>query len=354
MEEYTMKINFQFRNYKLILLCLLVIAVTSGCANKNETSSLNEKKEKVVIGYLTTPDPHSVAAQEKLFEKYMNAQIDWKAFDSGPAALTALASGDIQFMTEIGNPPTANAISKGVKVEVIWALGLYTTAEGLVVKADSAIHKLADLKGKKIALIKGSTSDLAFSTALKEKGIDPSGIDQINMSPPNIVAAWKTGNIDAAFIWDPSMTELIDSGGRVIITDKDQSAPIFNLAIVNSEWAASHKKLVEGYVRAEQAGYELLQSDPEKAYADMAKWNGITVESAKRQAKGFRFYSLKDQLTADGLGADGETGGSLVTKSLQLAAEASFRNKLITEVPKDLSKFVNNSYAKAVLDSNSK
>ncbi|RXZ79520.1 glycine/betaine ABC transporter substrate-binding protein [Paenibacillaceae bacterium] len=334
-----------------LLLSFSIMFVT-GCTNaKNENESPNSKaREKVVIGYLAMSDPQAAAAQLGFFEKHMDADVTFQRFDSGPASLAALASGSIQFMTELGNPPTANAISKGIPIEIIWLLEQYTTGVGLVVKDDSTIQSLSDLKGKKLAVVKGSTGDLVLSTALHAAQIDLSSIDIINMSPPNMVAAWKAGNIEAAITWDPAKSEMLNDGGRAILYAKDQEAPVVNLVVVNKDWAATHKSLVEGFIRAEVEGIEFFENSPEEAYDAIAKWNSITIDDVKQRLKGINYVSLNDQLTTLGLGAPEQPEQSVVFKSLDMAMQDGFRQGQIENIPDNLNDFINRDYVMSVLE----
>jgi NitT/TauT family transport system substrate-binding protein/taurine transport system substrate-binding protein len=342
------------------ILSMAVLAL-AGCVNKESAtaptsgtpaaaaSPASDSKEAISIGYLLTPDPQAAAAEMGYFKKNMTANTEFKSFDSGPAAFAALASGSIQFMTVIGNPPTVNAISKGIPIEVIWALDLYTTGEGLIVKKNSGIKSLKDLVGKKVGIVTGSTSDLAFSTALKEAGIDPKSVTFLDMSPPNMVAAWKSNNLDAAFTWDPAKTEMVADGGEVLVYDKDQSSPIWNLAVVNKDWAAKHKDLVKGFIKSEMEAVNLFREQPDQSIEAMAKWNNITKEDAAEQAKGFEFISIDEQLTPKGLGEPGKQEDSMVGKGLKAAAQNSLAKGLAKTMPDSFNPYINTTYIQEVL-----
>ncbi|BBI33352.1 taurine ABC transporter substrate-binding protein [Cohnella abietis] len=333
----------------LVALSMLLLLAGCGSDRKDTTDSQGKARKKVVIGYLAMSDPQAAAAQLGFFHKHMDADITFQRFDSGPASLAALAAGSIQFMTELGNPPTANAISKGIPIEVIWLLEQYTTGVGLVVKENSSIHSLADLKGKKLAVVKGSTGDLVLSTALQSAGINASSIDIINMSPPNMVSAWKSGNIEAAITWDPAKSEMLNDGGRVILYAKDQEAPVVNLVVVNKKWAASHKHLVEGFVKAEVEGIEFFEKSPDEAHAAIAQWNSIAVDDVKERLKGINYVSLKDQLTPIGMGDD-DAAQSIVQKALEMALQDGYKQGQIETIPDNIDAFINRSYVKSILD----
>ncbi len=304
----------------------------------------------VTIGYEDAPDPEMVAIADHYFSKYMHAHVTMKYYSSGPAALASLASGSLQFMTVLGNPPLATAIAKGVPLQVIWAQDLYTTGEGLVVKTSSHITKLSQLEGHRVALASGSTSSFELATAEKQAGIPAGKIRIDNMTPPAMVAAWKSGAIKAAWVWVPFFSDMLHAGGSALLYDKSQgpAAPVFNLAVVNSTWAKTHAALVQGFVQAEAAGVATYQKHPHQAYQAMAKVGAITAAQAQSQAKGLKFLTLQDQLTAGGLGAPGQTAHSLVTKSLTAAAIWLKASGRASTVPSNFAAFVNPSYAAAV------
>lgn len=305
----------------------------------------------VNIGYENNgADPEMVAIAENDFSKYMNAHVKLQFFASGPASLAALASGSLQFMTGIGNPPTVSAIGRDVPLQVIWAQERYTTDEGLVVKKSAGISSIRNMKGKTVAIVLGSTSPFEIDTELKNLGMSASAITLENMDPSEMVAAWQRGSIDAAYVWDPAFDKMLHMGGRALMYDQTvaRKAPIFNLAVVNRPWAKAHVKLTEEFIRAEQAGYAFYHSHPAKALADMAKEAGISTSLAKTELAGYRLYDVQDQLTVQGLGLGSSVATSLVTKSLTSAAAYLAANGTIPSMPKAIAKDVNPIYAEAV------
>ncbi|CAB1130181.1 Glycine/betaine ABC transporter substrate-binding protein [Candidatus Hydrogenisulfobacillus filiaventi] len=306
----------------------------------------------VTIGYENAPDPEAVAIARGYFQRDLRgAHVVLKYFASGPAALSALASGRLQFMTTLGNPPTVSAIADGVPLEVIWAMERYTTAEGLVVRNGSGITSLAGLEGRSVALVQGSTSPFELATALRLHHLNPGRVHLINMSPQDMVNAWRTGRIDAAYVWVPFFTAMQRDSGRVLLYDQDvaQAAPIFNLAVVNTGFARAHPGLVEDFIRAEAAGYRFYRAHPRQAYADMARVNGITPAEARNQARGLAFTSLAGQLSLRRLGTTATVGRSLVTRSLTAAAAWLAATGTIARRPPDLARYVNPAYVEAVL-----
>ncbi len=344
-------------------LFALVPSVLAACGSSSSVSSSSSSpassvpassaQTTVTIGYQNLgADPQAVVEAQNLFQKYIHAKVKLREFASGPDALPALASGAIQFMTGLGNPPVATAILHGLPVKVIWTQERYTSDEGLVVPKGSPIHSLKDLSGVSVAVVLGSTSTLALSAGLAAAGINQNSVHLVNMTPPAIQSAWSTGSLKAAYTWDPFFDYMVEHGGRVIMTDGQVSsiAPIFNLTVVNSRWAANHAALVRDFVRAEEAGVQAYQSAPTKAIADMAKVTGISTGLAQREMQGYEIYDLKAQVSSSGMGEGGSEKTSLVVKGLDLAAKQLIASGSAAGPVPNMTNFVDPSYAAAVLE----
>lgn len=344
------------RGVAALVVALGASALLAACGSGGGKTASAGFQGTVTIGYENAPDPESVAIAQKDFEKELKVPVRMEYFQSGPSALTALASGKLDFMTTLGNPPTAAAIARGVPLKVIWAMERYTSGEGLVVKKSSGIHSLKQLEGQRVALVKGSTSPFELQTALKLHHLSVNGVTEINMSPTEMVSAWKTNQIQAAYVWVPFDTEMEQDGGTLLMVDQNvyREAPIFNLAVVNANWAKAHPGLVKDFVRAEQDGVQLYQHNPRQAYQDMAKINGISVASARSQTRGFSFSSLSSQTTANWLGSGSGVAHSLVTKSLTSAAQWLKASGQISAVPSHMAQYVDPQYVEAVQRSSKK
>lgn len=337
-----------------IVITLLLAGLTA-CGSTPANSSSNGQagaKPNVVIGYMDNgAEPEVIAVVQDLFSKRMNANVQVKYFDSGPASLGALASGSLQIMTGIGNPPTVSAIARGVPLQVVWSQELFTTDEGLVVRKGSGINSLKDLKGKSIALVLGSTSQFALSAVLTKAGVDPSSVRMLNMSPPAMRTAWTNRSIDAVYVWDPVFDALSNDNGTVLATDQDvkQEAPVYSLSIANTTWAKSNPELVKQFILAQNDAVTFYQKHPDEALQLIAKRESISVDLAKTEMEGYKIYTLQDQLSADGLGQGSSVASSLVTKSLTSAAEYLYRSGALASVPAKLANNVNPSYVESAL-----
>jgi len=242
-------------------------------------------------------------------EKATGYKINWRMFGGGGDVVRAMASGDVQ-IGEAGSSPITAAASQGQDIKLFWILDDIADAEALVVRNGSGINGMKDLKGKKIAKPFVSTSHYQLMVGMKLAGVDPKGVNVMNLRPPEIAATLERGDIDAAFIWDPVLSK-IKGNGKAIATSGSigkQGYPTFEGLVVNAEWAAKNEAFMVALVKA------LAKAD-EEYRANAAKW---TVDSAqvKAVAKGtkadakdvpaamalYKFPTAAEQMSAAWLG----------------------------------------------------
>lgn len=231
--------------------------------------------DELTIGYQTAVEPSKLAQADGAYEKATGWTINWRKFDSGADVIAAVASGDVQ-IGYVGSSPLASAASRELPIETIYVVGLIGDAEALVVRNGSNITKPEDLVGKKIAVPFVSTTHYSLLAALKHWNIDPKGVQILNLRPPEIVAAWERGDIDAAYVWDPALGKAKESG-TVLVTSTDVAkwgAPTFDAWIARTDFSAAHADVVTKFVK--------VTADTYKTYAE--KGAGWTTDSPEVQA----------------------------------------------------------------------
>lgn len=129
-------------------------------------------------------------------------EVAWRRFVSGPPLLEALAAGALDFGTT-GETPPIFAQAAGAPIVYQAAESPAPRGEAVIVKADSPIHSLADLKGKKIGVTRGSNAHYLYVQALKKGGLTLQDVTTVYLAPPDGRAAFERGAIDAWSIWDP-------------------------------------------------------------------------------------------------------------------------------------------------------
>ncbi len=159
--------------------------------------------------------------------------VDLKALGDGPVIQQALAAGELD-VAYVGTPPVYQWFSRGLQSRILAKVNYGQAA--VIVDAKSPITSLDALKGKKLAGVKkGSGMDVLLrGYVLKEKaGLDPDkDLDIIDMPPGNMNAALERGVVDAAFSWEPFVSQSVLRGSSRILLDVNQALPQYPWYVV--------------------------------------------------------------------------------------------------------------------------
>lgn len=212
-------------------------------------------RDAVVIGFQTGVDPTKVAQAEGWYDKAIaratGRPVVWRKFDSGTELITALAAGDVDF-ANLGSSPLAVAATRQLPIRTVAIISRLGRSEALVARTAAGITRPADLIGRRIAVPFISTPHYSLLAALRHWGIDPGRVTVLNLSPPQIAAAWSRHDIDAAYVWEPALGGLKADGGQVL-TGSDQvaqwGAPTFDVWVTRRDFAKSQPAAVDAFVR---------------------------------------------------------------------------------------------------------
>lgn len=162
------------------------------------------------IGYQKSAVNLVILKQQGVLEKrFAQTKVSWIEFPAGPQLLEALSVGSLEFGLTGDSPPVfAQAAGKD-----LWYVGAEPSkpeSSAILVLADSPIRTLADLKGRKVALQKGSSSHYLLVRALDKANLKWTDIQPIYLAPADARAAFESKSVDAWVIWDPfyAATEL--------------------------------------------------------------------------------------------------------------------------------------------------
>jgi sulfonate transport system substrate-binding protein len=128
--------------------------------------------------------------------------LKWVEFPAGPQLLEGLNVGSIDF-GYVGEAPPIFAQAAGANFIYVGYQTPAPKAEAILVPKDSSIQKVSDLKGKKIALNKGSNVHYLLIKLLEKNGLKYSDVQPVFLAPADARAAFEKGSVDAWAIWDP-------------------------------------------------------------------------------------------------------------------------------------------------------
>jgi NitT/TauT family transport system substrate-binding protein len=237
-----------------LLAAILLIAVAGAHAQ--------QKPIVVRVGYFSnvTHAQALVGRAGGQFEKALGpgVQIEWKAFNAGPAAIEALFANAID-LTYVGpNPTVAGYIrSQGAAVRVI--AGAASGGASLVVRQGAGIQKVSDFHGKKIATPQqGNSQDIALRAWLRANGLkarEKGGDVQIlPITNADQFTLFLKGQLDAAWAPEPWAARLVhEAGGRIFLDERDlwpnRQFVITNL-VVHPKFLKEHPDVVKNFLRA--------------------------------------------------------------------------------------------------------
>ncbi|MES2402202.1 MAG: sulfonate ABC transporter substrate-binding protein [Pseudomonadota bacterium] len=188
-------------------------------------AQIGKAPEQLRIGYQKSAVNLVILKQQGALEKlFPNTKITWAEFPAGPQLLEALSVGSLEFGLT-GDSPPVFAQAAGKDLLYVGAEPPKPDSSAVLVLNDSPIKKLPDLKGKKIALQKGSSAHYLLVRAVEKAGLTWSDIQPVYLAPADARAAFERRSVDAWAIWDPfyAATELAIKP-RVLATGRDLSS----------------------------------------------------------------------------------------------------------------------------------
>ena len=132
----------------------------------------------------------------------LGVSIKWTEFAAGPVQLEALNVGSIDF-GDVGEAPPIFAQAAGAPLAYVAATVPRPASEAVLVPKGSAIRTVADLKGRKIALNKGSNVHYFIVKLFEKHGLSYADLNLVYLPPADARAAFEKGSVDAWVIWDP-------------------------------------------------------------------------------------------------------------------------------------------------------
>jgi len=272
-----------------------VVALLLWFVARPSESPAHEQKVVLRISHFRPSIPATVQKARGSLERALaplGATVQWHEFKVTTDSILALSSGAIDVSVG-GLEGSIAAIASGVPLRIIATgphqapkTGWYTA---ILVRDESAIRELADLKGKKIAVGRGGFSEAVLATAVeKGGGRYPNDVHPVYLASADAAGAFAQGAVDAILTLDPYIPSLQrDVRARVLTDNERLGYPTIWAAAVNAKFAEQHPQIVERLVEEFLAvGPWIAEHRPEAAASlatavgfDSALW-GTTLGRA--------------------------------------------------------------------------
>nr|WP_174555422.1 ABC transporter substrate-binding protein [Rhodococcus rhodnii] len=198
----------------------------AGCVSRGADAGPDEAPDAVPVAELTDVTLN-IGDQKGGTESLLRAAgelddtpyaVAFSTFTSGPPQVEAATAGQIDFAVT-GNTPPVFGAAANARIKVVTAYSNTATGDQVLVPADSPLTSVADLRGKKIAVGKGSSAHGHILLQLEANGLTPEDVELVFLQPADALTAFQGGQVDAWAIWDPyTAIAQTDSGARTLVT----------------------------------------------------------------------------------------------------------------------------------------
>ena len=202
---------------------------TPGAGSPSGTQNGEAKFQTVNVGAVTdiTALPLFAASQQGYFASN-GLDVKFRTFSSGSDMNKALAAGTVQFATasatSIPSSRSAGLLTTMIAGTVNDATqNEYDASLGIIGRAASGVkaNDPASLKGKKVAILAGSTTDFYFTSWLKQNGLTAADVKTVSISVPDMPVSLKQGNVDAVVSWEPYVSqEIREMGSEGVVVSR--------------------------------------------------------------------------------------------------------------------------------------
>jgi len=249
------------------------------------------KPELLRIGFQKSASLLALQKTQGTLEKRLaplGVQLKWVEFPAGPQLLEGLNVGavDIGF---VGEAPPIFAQAAGAKFVYIGNDPAAPEAEAVVVPKDSAIRTVADLKGRKVALNKGSNVHFLLVRALEKHGLKYSDIQPVFLPPADARAAFEKGSVDAWVIWDPFLAAVEKQSGARILVDGRGIVQNYAYYLAERSYAEKYPQVVAALFEDTQQQGQWLKANIKQAAAIIAPQQGLSTEVVELSLTRYQF-----------------------------------------------------------------
>jgi sulfonate transport system substrate-binding protein len=218
----------------------------------------------------------------------LGVAVKWVEFPAGPQLLEGLNVGavDVGF---VGEAPPIFAQAAGAKFVYIGNDPAAPEAEAIVVAKDSPLKSVADLKGRKVALNKGSNVHYLLVKALERHGLKYTDIQPVFLPPADARAAFERGAVDAWAIWDPFLAAVERQSGARILVDGRGLVNNFAYYLAERGYAEKYPQVIQALFDDTVAQGQWLKANLKQAAGIIAPLQGLEPEVVEKSLVRYQF-----------------------------------------------------------------
>jgi sulfonate transport system substrate-binding protein len=226
----------------------------------------------------------------------LGVEVKWVEFPAGPQLLEGLNVGSIDFGF-VGEAPPIVAQAAGANFVYVGYEGEAGAAESVLVPKDSPIKSVADLKGKRVALNKGSNVHYFLVKVLEKNGLKYSDVNVSFLTPADARAAFEKGSIDAWVIWDPfSAAAEKQIGARPLATGKGL-VKNYQFFLAEREFATKRADILKAVLEEANKKGQFVAKNNKEAAKQLSPLQGLEPDVLELSLSRYEhaFYSISEE-----------------------------------------------------------
>lgn len=229
----------------LFALAFVLYAAYSLPAKSGETG--NAAPASIRIGYQKYGTLILVKARGELDRKLKAAgvTVDWAEFAFGPPMLEALNAAHLDFAASGETPPVFALAAKGSDLVYLGYESASPEGEAILVAKDAGIAGVAGLKGRKVAVARGSNAHYLLIRALASAALGWKDIQPVYLAPADARAAFANGAVDAWAIWDFHLAVAQETAGARILADGQKLVQNHEIYTSRKDFIRQHPELAK-------------------------------------------------------------------------------------------------------------
>lgn len=227
------------KNLVLVIAFLLYLSPDAGASGR---------EIRIAMWKLPLNMPSIVAMEQKAYERAFEGEYLIRYIDlpSGPKQVQAIAAGELDIVEGLGAGAVLVGIANGVDMTIIGANSRSPEAFAVVVK-DPRIMRISDLKGKKVAGLRGSVVHQLFVELLRKEGLSEKDVEFFPMTLNASASALIAERVDSALLAGTEIVRAEKGGCRVL---KDGRGVLRGLSLIAARrsFAENHPAAIEKYL----------------------------------------------------------------------------------------------------------
>ncbi|CAM3079568.1 aliphatic sulfonate ABC transporter substrate-binding protein [Cupriavidus taiwanensis] len=247
------------------------------------------------IGYQKSSTLMILLKSRQTLEKALaprGVAVQWYEFTSGLPLLEALNLGNIDLSADVADAVPPFALAAGASLTYYATETPSPQAQAIVVRADSPIREVAQLKGQRVAFAKGAGAHYLVLEALARAGLSIRDIEPAYLSPADARAAFERGSVAAWVIWDPFLAAVQRQSNARVLRDGEGLSSYRRFYLAATPFARTHAEVLEVVFDALRDAGDWVKRNP----AEAARWHApligldvATVEAANAR----RSYAVR-------------------------------------------------------------